>query len=1138
MNNSEQADAPTSASAQSQELSNAFVCYSPVDVEFIKKLDEAFKKSKRKIWLNQAGTSLDNDNRKETLLRIEAADYFIFVISADSINSETCLEELTHAVQLRKHLIPILYRRVGVNDLPAPLKNLEPINFQDGNDFKQSFELLLRKFDPVLRFDAFISYSRKDQTFVRLLNEALVREGRKVWIDRKDLRPTEPWMKAIKSGIEAADNFVFVITPHSLTSTVCEAEVAHAIENHKRLVPVVRENVDVETVPPQLSEPNWIYFRENDDFDVSLDLLIKAFDTDLDYVREHSRLQLRALEWERSGVEPAKADKSLLLRGRELQNARQWLMEGERGKQPDPTSLHKIYISSSRKAVVTRRAITATIAVAALALTVVLIQVIRQQTGEVSKQSRIVSAQELANQSNRIRAQQSNLLPASTLFAVAAMRQYASIDTDQALRQSLSLLPLRVASISHEQKVNDVAFSPNGEYLATACEDGLVQLWNATSGQRLWGQKQEGAADYISFSKAGKYLAAANADTLTVWEVNSQTVILKFKHDGNVMSISFSPGEKYVATGAYDRTVRVWSLADGRLLWSKQIQKPFVASIFSPDEKYLATASFDSSVLILDAGTGRQTASLKHEVGMPLVAFSADGKQVVTASLGVAQVWETATGRKNFEVKHGPYISALASSPDGNSFATGGQDGIVHLWSLLDGKNLANIIHGAEIKKLSFSPDSLLVAAAGADYTARVFTAADGREVARMCHTREINALAFSPGGELLATASSDNIARVWESVSSFQRLATYKLPVDDVTISADGKYVASRSADRSTRIQTTDNGKVYWSEEFRGEIKDIKFSPDGEYFAIATRTAGPKGDSSDERSTVKILRIADRQTVQSLEFASVIQNVAFSGDSKSVATVGHDGAISMREIATGLEVWQGNAKPAVTAMAVSPDGKFLATVGDVVSVRRAVDGGVVHESEPGDQIVVMSFSSDGSKLALGGGDGNVFLLDIASGQLRKISTYESWVVGVGFSLDGRYLASAVFDGSSTLTDVGSGKQIALKFPDAIMTMALSPDAKYITAGGDAMARVWEFANGQEVARIVHGAEVKSVAFSRDGKYLATGSADNTSRLSLLRAQDMIAEACARLTTHILPSEWEEYTKEQPNFETCAKPPE
>jgi WD40 repeat protein len=541
--------------------------------------------------------------------------------------------------------------------------------------------------------------------------------------------------------------------------------------------------------------------------------------------------------------------------------------------------------------------------------------------------------------------------------------------------------------------------------------------------------------------------------------------------------------------------------------------------------------------LILDAVTGRQTASLQNQVGLPLVAFSADGKQIVTASLGEAQVWETATGRKEFQVKHGTYISALAFSPDGNSFATGGQDGFVHLWSASEGQDLANIIHGAEIKKLSFSPDSLLVASVGADYTARVFTAADGREVARMCHLREINALAFSPNGELVATASSDNIARVWESVSSFERPTTYKLPVEAVIISADGKYFASKSADRSTRIQETDNGKIYWSEKSRGEIKDIKFSPDGEYFAIASRTAGPEDDPVDQRSTVKILRIADRQIVQTLEFTSVIQNVAFAGASKSAATVGDYGAISMHEIANGFEVWHGNAKPAVTAMAVSPDGRFLAMVGEVVSVRRAVDGTVIRETEPGEQIVVMAFSPDGSNLAVGGGAGSVFLINIGSGQMRKIITFESWVVGVDFSLDSRYLASAAFDGSATLTDVSSGKQIALKFPDSIMTMALSPDAKYITAGGDAIARVWEFSNGQEVARVVHGAEVKSMAFSRDGKYLATGGADNTVRLSLLRAQDLIAEACARITTHIVGSEWDEYTKEQPKFETC-KPPQ
>ena len=102
-------------------------------------------------------------------------------------------------------------------------------------------------------------------------------------------------------GDEASHTFIFVLTPDSIASEVCGKEIAHAAANNKRLVPIVHRDVMAEKMPKSLEELNWIFFRDNDDFEQATGKLISALDTDLSWVRAHTRLLTRAIEWDANG---------------------------------------------------------------------------------------------------------------------------------------------------------------------------------------------------------------------------------------------------------------------------------------------------------------------------------------------------------------------------------------------------------------------------------------------------------------------------------------------------------------------------------------------------------------------------------------------------------------------------------------------------------------------------------------------------------------------------------------------------------------------------------------------------------------------------------------------------------------------
>src|SRR5262249_50968752 len=138
--------------------------------------------------------------------------------------------------------------------------------------------------------EVFISYSRKDKEFVRRLDEELKRRDREAWVDWEGIPPGDKWEKTIYGAIEATHTFIFVLTPDSIASEVCGREIAHAAANNKRLVPIVHRDVVADRVPKSLGELNWIFYRNTDDFNEATDKLISALDTDLTWVRAHTRL--------------------------------------------------------------------------------------------------------------------------------------------------------------------------------------------------------------------------------------------------------------------------------------------------------------------------------------------------------------------------------------------------------------------------------------------------------------------------------------------------------------------------------------------------------------------------------------------------------------------------------------------------------------------------------------------------------------------------------------------------------------------------------------------------------------------------------------------------------------------------------
>jgi DNA-binding beta-propeller fold protein YncE len=199
--------------------------------------------------------------------------------------------------------------------------------------------------------DVFISYSRRDKAFVQRLHHALAAEGRDTWVDWEDIEYTEDWWAGIQAGIEKADTFIFVISPDSVASEVCHEEINHAAAHNKRLVPIVYRDAPTDQVPEKLKHLNWLFFREDDDFDRVFQDLMRVMDTDLEWVKAHTRLTVRAVEWESYD-----RNDSFVLRGDDLKEAEQRL--DQRDKEPQLTELQVQYIVASQRSAIRRQRLT------------------------------------------------------------------------------------------------------------------------------------------------------------------------------------------------------------------------------------------------------------------------------------------------------------------------------------------------------------------------------------------------------------------------------------------------------------------------------------------------------------------------------------------------------------------------------------------------------------------------------------------------------------------------------------------------------------------------------------------------------------------------------------------------------------
>ncbi|XXT14640.1 protein kinase [Sorangium sp. So ce429] len=638
------------------------------------------------------------------------------------------------------------------------------------------------------------------------------------------------------------------------------------------------------------------------------------------------------------------------------------------------------------------------------------------------------------------------------------------------------------AVFSHPESVKDAGYSPDGTRIVTACEDGVVRVWDAEGkGEPLALQGHEYSVNSAAFSPDGKRIVTASFDgTARVWNADGRGEPLVLRGDDHlVISAAFSPDGKRIVTAWSDGTARVWNAdGKGKPVVLRGHKGPVTSAELSPDGKRIVTASFDNTARVWSAdGKGEPLVLRGDDHLVVSAAFSPDGKRIVTASSdNTARVWSADSKGQPVVLRgHKNTVNSAAFSPDGKRIVTASFDNTARVWNA-DGKGEPLILRGHKdtVNSAAFSPDGKRIVTASNDNVARVWNADGTGEplVLRGDDNLPMSA-AFSRDGKRIVTASYDNTARVWSADSKGQPvvLRGHKDTVNSAAFSPDGKRIVTASGDRTARVWNADGkGETVVLKGHKDNVSSAAFSPDGKRIVSASFDDTARVWNADGKDDPLVLRV----------HSGGLASSAFSPDGKHICTTflfELDGVVEVRNA-------DGTGEPSILRgrkYAFSPDGKRIVTVSDFSSDRAVrvwnADGTgeplvLPGDSPPGNDV---AFSPDSKRIATVSDDNRVRVWNAdGAGEPLVLTGSDSRVTG----------RAAISDSKRGSTFYEDYKRIVF-----------SPDGKRIfTASRDETVRVWN-ADGTGEPLVLTGSDsgVTAVAFSPDGKRIATVSVETAS---------------------------------------------
>ena len=951
----------------------------------------------------------------------------------------------------------------------------------------------------------FISYSRRDKTFVKSLYDAISTAGINTWVDWENIPLTADWWQEIERGIKNADAIAFVISPDSLKSEICQREVQTAIDNNKRLVPVLHRDAPPDVKMPQvISATNWVYMRSDEEMQANMNAMLAVINTDLDWVREHTRLLGRALEWDAGG-----RNNNLLLRGPDLDAAQAWLAKSGAIAEPKPLPLHGEFIQASRKDAARRMRITRGVGVAFIILLVI---------------ATIFSSIGFNNASIAQRTAQANYVAAQTANAEAAISLRAE-QTAQVEAQ-LSLNAAQTAQVEAEQQRNvartQEALANEQRFLARAGElaalpysqiephldlamllgieafrfndnkdsrASLISSWMQEPMLRQYFYGHEGQVKAVALTEGGRIFTGGEDMRILQWDAGMTLPTGEADTDDIVYSLAWDEARERLAAGLGNGTILVY---DGDLNYLETLPGPpgLVLTLDWAGDGRLAAGGSDGVLWIWDETLSTNLAVLEHDDSVYDLAWSPDDRILASTDWSnEVYLWRGDFYSLERWPDHGSGVRSVTWSLEGELTTGGFKD--IKIWDVFERSFIRSYEgHGTWVYDLQWSPWQGILASASEDTTIRLWYP-NGQSKVLEDHTGWVYALAWNYSNDQLVSVDYDGKVILWQDGSHPALISspydTYNW-VQDVAWSSDGRLAS-----------TTEYEVVLWDTEGRVEgtlegadniIYTVDWSPDDSMLA-----------TGDDDEKVIIWDAESRQIIKELfGHEHFIRGVIWLANDR-LLSFDDEANIILWDVSAGQEIRRVESPTDIERAIVTDDGQLI-TVGD----NQAIIWDAVLEAPE------ISFTSE----------------------------FEESLTAVAISPDGELLAAGDDKGRLIIWDVATQQQIKVLKEHAarINRLDWSVDGLLASASNDRKVIVWDLERDVPGYILLGHTDIaKSLAWSKDGIFLASGGHDDKVFRWDLYPETWITQNCVRAGRNLSQAEWRFYFLDEPYHQTCEMYP-